>query len=97
MAGSKAGACQYLSDSHLVGTGDFSMLLMHTSHFGFALSFWLTVCFLASLASGALLGVSADQKISDRFTKLLLGSHIVMSCIATGFAVAHGMMSVWFS
>jgi NADPH-dependent 2,4-dienoyl-CoA reductase/sulfur reductase-like enzyme/predicted pyridoxine 5'-phosphate oxidase superfamily flavin-nucleotide-binding protein len=75
----------------------FGMLLMHTSHFGFALSFWLTVCFLASLASGALLGVSADQKISDRFTKLLLGSHIVMSCIATGFAVAHGMMSVWFS
>ncbi len=75
----------------------FGMLLLHTSHFGFALSFWLTVCFVASLASGALLEVSAGRQKSDRSRQLLLGSHIAMSCIATGFAVAHGIMSVWFS
>ncbi len=75
----------------------FGGLLLHSSRLGFALSLWLTACFLASLASGALLGLNAGGQKSDRSKQLLLGSHIAMSCIATGFAIAHGIMSVWFS
>ena len=75
----------------------FGVLLLHSSHLGFALGLWLSVCFLASLASGALLGVSSGGQKSDKSRQLLLGSHIAMSCIATGFAIAHGIMSIWFS
>ena len=92
---------QEFSDAYRIhiwlGPVIFGILLLHTSHFGFALSLWLTVCFLVSLASGAILGISANKKNFDRSRQVLLGGHIAMSCVATGFAVAHGIMSVWFS
>ena len=75
----------------------FGMLLLHSTRFGFALSFWLSVCFLASVASGAVLGINQRSQKGDGPRQLLLGGHIAMSCIATGFAIAHGTMSIWFS
>ena len=75
----------------------FGTLLLHSTHIGFALSFWLTVCFLASLASGAVLGINPRSPTWDKPRQYLLGTHITMSCIATGFAIAHGIMSIWFS
>ena len=74
----------------------FSVLLLHSTQLGFALSFWLTVCFLASLVTGALLGINPRSKKWDKPRQYLLGSHITMSCIASGFAIAHGIMSVWY-
>ncbi len=74
----------------------FAMLLLHGTHFGFALSFWLTVCFLASVASGAVLGINTRSQKWEKPRQYLLGGHILMSCVATGFALAHGVMSVWY-
>lgn len=74
----------------------FAMLLLHSTHFGFALSFWLTVCFLASIASGAVLGMNSRSSKWQKPRQYLLGAHILMSCVASGFALAHGVMSVWY-
>ena len=79
-----------------IGPAVLGMMWLHSTHFGYALSMALSVSFLASLASGAILGAYARSPEWEGAWRALLGCHIILSCAASGLALAHGFTALWY-
>jgi ferredoxin-NADP reductase len=79
-----------------IGPAVIFMMWLHSMKFGFAISLWLGIAMLASLASGAILGAHPRWPRWDGARRVLLGLHILLTCAGSGLAVTHGFMSLWY-
>lgn len=71
-------------------------ILLHSTHFGYALSMAVLVSFLFSLASGAILGAHPRSEKWKWPRRLVVGSHILLTCAGSGLALVHGFTALWF-
>lgn len=69
---------------------------LHSTHFGYALSMAVSVGFLLSLASGALLGARPRSEKRKWPRRIIVGSHILLTCAGSGLALVHGFTALWF-
>lgn len=69
---------------------------LHSTHFGYALSMAVLVSFLFSLASGAILGAHPRSEKWKWPRRIVVGSHILLTCAASGLALVHGFTALWF-
>jgi ferredoxin-NADP reductase/CRP-like cAMP-binding protein len=79
-----------------IGPAVLGLMWLHSAHFGHALALVLSVCFLASLATGAILGAFPRSAQREGVRRLVLGAHIVLSCAGSGLALAHGFTALWY-
>jgi ferredoxin-NADP reductase len=80
----------------LLGPLPLAALWFHSTAIGTALTFWLTTCLLASLATGALIGMRPRTSTWENTRKWILGGHIFLSCATCGLGMIHGLIAVWF-
>jgi ferredoxin-NADP reductase len=78
------------------GPGVLGLIWLHSTHFGYALSLAVNLSFLASLASGAILGAYPRSPQWESARRMLLAGHIVMSCAGSAFALIHGFTALWY-
>jgi ferredoxin-NADP reductase len=71
-------------------------ILLHSTHFGYALSMAVLVSFLFSLASGAILGAHPRSLKWKWPRRIVVGSHILLTCAGSGLALVHGFTALWF-
>jgi ferredoxin-NADP reductase len=71
-------------------------ILLHSTHFGYALSMAVLVSFLFSLASGAILGAHPRSEKWKWPRRIVVGSHILLTCAGSGLALLHGFTALWF-
>ncbi len=71
-------------------------ILLHSTHFGYALSMAVLVSFLFSLASGAILGAHPRSEKWKWLRRIVVGSHILLTCAGSGLALVHGFTALWF-
>ncbi len=71
-------------------------ILLHSTHFGYALSMAVLVSFLFSLASGAILGARPRSEKWKWPRRIVVGSHILLTCAGSGLALVHGFTALWF-
>ncbi len=69
---------------------------LHSTHFGYALSMAVSVSFLLSLASGAVLGARPRSETWKWPRRIIVGSHILLTCGGSGLALVHGFTALWF-
>ena len=69
---------------------------LHSTHFGYALSMAVSVSFLLSLASGAVLGARPRSEKWKWPRRITVGSHILLTCAGSGLALVHGFTALWF-
>ena len=69
---------------------------LHSTHFGYALSMAVSVSFLLSLASGAVLGARPRSEKWKWPRRIIVGSHILLTCAGSGLALVHGFTALWF-
>jgi hypothetical protein len=79
-----------------IGPAVLGMMWLHSTHFGYALSMALSLSFLASLASGAILGAYARSQHWEGARRALLACHIILSCAGSGLALTHGFTALWY-
>jgi ferredoxin-NADP reductase/CRP-like cAMP-binding protein len=79
-----------------IGPAFLGMMWLHSTHFGYALSLLVSVSFLASLTAGALLGAYPRSERWERTRRIVLGTHIVLSCVGSGLALTHGFTALWY-
>jgi hypothetical protein len=79
-----------------IGPAVFGTMWLHSTHFGYGLSFAASLCFLASLASGAILGAYPRSRDWECARHMVLACHIALSCIGSGLALMHGFTALWF-
>jgi ferredoxin-NADP reductase/CRP-like cAMP-binding protein len=78
------------------GPAVLGMIFLHSTHLGYALSMAVSLSFLASLATGALLGAHPRSPRWDGVRRVVLCAHIILSCAGSGFAVLHGVTALWY-
>lgn len=69
---------------------------LHSTHFGYALSMAVLVSFLLSLASGAILGAFPRSETWKWPRRIIVGSHILLTCAGSGLALVHGFTALWY-
>jgi ferredoxin-NADP reductase len=69
-------------------------MCLHSTQLGYGLSMALSASMLGSLATGAILGAYPRAPQREGRRRVLLAGHIVLSCIALGCAVTHGLTSL---
>ena len=69
---------------------------LHSTHFGYALSMAVSVGFLLSLATGALLGARPRSEKWQLPRRITVGSHVLLTCAGSGLALVHGFTALWF-
>jgi hypothetical protein len=79
-----------------IGPAVLGMMWLHSTHFGYALSMAVSLSFLASLATGAVLGAHPRSPRWDGARRLLLCAHIILSCAGSAFALTHGFTALWY-
>jgi ferredoxin-NADP reductase/CRP-like cAMP-binding protein len=79
-----------------IGPAVLGMMWLHSTHLGYALSMAVSLSFLASLASGAVLGAHPRSPRWDGARRLLLCAHIILSCAGSAFALTHGFTALWY-
>jgi ferredoxin-NADP reductase/CRP-like cAMP-binding protein len=79
-----------------VGPAVLGMMWLHSTHLGYALSMAVSLSFLASLATGAVLGAHPRSPRWDGVRRLLLCAHIILSCAGSAFALTHGFTALWY-
>ena len=79
-----------------IGPATLAAIWLHSAHLGAALSLAVSLAFLASLATGAFLGAHPRSPEWEGTRRLLLGSHILLSCVGTGLAITHGFTALWY-
>src|SRR5215471_13178705 len=79
-----------------VGPAVLGMMWLHSTHLGYALSMAVSVSFLASLATGAVLGAHPRSPHWETSRRLVLCAHIILSCAGSGFALLHGFSALWY-
>jgi ferredoxin-NADP reductase len=80
----------------LLGPLPLAALWLHSTTLGTALTFWLTTCLLASLATGAVIGMRPRSSGWENTRKWILGGHIFLSCTTCSLGMIHGLIAVWF-
>jgi ferredoxin-NADP reductase len=80
----------------LLGPLPLAALWLHSTTLGTALTFWLTTCLLASLATGAVIGMRPRTSTWENTRKWILGGHIFLSCATSGLGMVHGLIALWF-
>jgi ferredoxin-NADP reductase len=78
------------------GPAVLGLIWLHSTHFGYALSLAVNLSFLASLATGAILGAHPRSPQWETTRRILLAGHIVMSCAGSAFALVHGFTALWY-
>jgi hypothetical protein len=56
----------------------------------------VSLSFLLSLATGAILGPNPRSPRWEGARRALLACHIILSCAGTGFALTHGFTALWY-
>jgi len=79
-----------------LGPAVLGAMWLHSTHLGYALSFAVSSSFLASLATGAVLGACPRSPRWEGARRLVLGTHIVLSCAGQAFALTHGFTALWY-
>jgi ferredoxin-NADP reductase/CRP-like cAMP-binding protein len=79
-----------------IGPAIIFVIWLHSIKFGYALSMALSITMLASLATGAVLGARPRSPRWDGGRRVLLGVHILLTCLGSALAVTHGFMSLWY-
>jgi hypothetical protein len=79
-----------------IGPAIIFVIWLHSIKFGYALSMALSITMLASLATGAALGARPRSPRWDGGRRVLLGVHILLTCLGSALAVTHGFMSLWY-
>jgi hypothetical protein len=72
------------------------LMWLHSTHFGYTLSLAVNLSFLASLATGAILGAYPRSPQWESARRIVLAGHIVMSCAGSAFALVHGFTALWY-
>ena len=80
----------------LLGPLPLVALWLHSTALGTALTLWLTLCLLASLATGAMIGMRPRSIGWESARRWLLGAHIFLSCATCGLGIVHGLIAIWF-
>jgi hypothetical protein len=60
------------------------------------MSMAVSLSFLVSLATGAILGAHPRSPRWEGMRCALLAGHILLSCAGTGFALTHGFTALWY-
>jgi ferredoxin-NADP reductase len=79
-----------------IGPAVLGMMWLHSTHLGYALSMAVSLSFLLSLATGAVLGAHPRSQSWDGVRRVVLCLHIIMSCAGSGFALTHGFTALWY-
>jgi hypothetical protein len=79
-----------------IGPAVLGMMYLHSTNLGYGLSMAVCLSFLGSLATGAILGAHPRSPRWEGVRRLVLGSHIALSCSGTGFAIVHGSTALWY-
>jgi hypothetical protein len=79
-----------------IGPAVLGMMWLHSTHLGYGLSMAVSLSFLGSLATGAVLGAYPRSPRWESIRRVILGGHIALSCAGSGFAVAHGFTALWY-
>lgn len=79
-----------------IGPAVLGMMWLHSTHLGYALSMAVSLSFLLSLATGAILGANPRSPRWEGARRALLACHIILSCAGTGFALTHGFTALWY-
>jgi ferredoxin-NADP reductase/CRP-like cAMP-binding protein len=79
-----------------IGPAVLGMMWLHSTHLGYALSMAVSLSFLASLATGAVLGAHPRSPRWDGARCILLCAHIILSCAGSAFALTHGFTALWY-
>jgi len=79
-----------------IGPAVLGMMWLHSTHLGYALSMAVSLSFLLSLATGAILGANPRSPRWEGARRALLACHIILSCAGTGFAITHGFTALWY-
>ena len=79
-----------------IGPAIIFVIWLHSIKFGYALSMALSITMLASFATGAALGARPRSPRWDGGRRVLLGVHILLTCLGSALAVTHGFMSLWY-
>jgi ferredoxin-NADP reductase/CRP-like cAMP-binding protein len=79
-----------------IGPAVLGMMWLHSTHLGYALSMAVSLSFLLSLATGAVLGAHPRSPRWDGLRRALLCLHIVLSCAGSGFALTHAFTALWY-
>jgi ferredoxin-NADP reductase len=83
--------------SHIaLGPAVLVAMCLHSTQLGYGLSMALSVSLLGTLATGAILGAHPRAPHREGRRRVLLASHIVLSCVVLGSAVTHGLTSLWY-
>jgi hypothetical protein len=72
------------------------MMWLHSTHLGYALSMAVSLSFLLSLVTGAVLGAHPRSLRWDGARRVLHCLHIITSCAGSGFALTHGFTALWY-
>jgi ferredoxin-NADP reductase len=79
-----------------IGPAIIFVMWLHSIKFGYALSMALSFAMMASLVTGAVLGAHSRSPRWDGGRRVLLGVHILLTCLGSVLAVTHGFMSLWY-
>jgi ferredoxin-NADP reductase len=78
------------------GPAVLGLMWLHSTHFGYALSLAVNLSFLASLATGAILGAHPRSRQWETTRRTLLAAHIALSSAGSAFALIHGFTALWY-
>ena len=79
-----------------IGPAVLAMIWLHSTRLGYGLSMLVCLNILGSLATGALLGANPRSPRWEAVRGILLAGHLSLSCAGSGFAVTHGLISLWY-
>ena len=79
-----------------IGPAVLGIMWLHSTHLGYGMSMAVSLSFLVSLATGAILGAHPRSPRWEGMRCALLAGHILLSCAGTGFALTHGFTALWY-
>jgi ferredoxin-NADP reductase len=79
-----------------LGPAVLGMIWLHSTGLGYGLSLSVCLGFLGSLATGAVLSAYPRSSSWERARRILLVSHVALSCAGSGLVFLHGFSALWY-
>lgn len=79
-----------------IGPTILGAMWFHSTHLGYALSMAVSISFLFSLASGAVLGAFPRAETWTWTRRVIVGFHVLLTSAGSGLALVHGFTALWF-
>jgi ferredoxin-NADP reductase len=79
-----------------LGPAVLGMIWLHSTGLGYGLSMSVCLGFLGSLGTGAVLSAAPRSPSWQRARRILLASHVALSCAGSGLVVVHGFSALWY-